>query len=379
MIQKLIIKSNSVTYLRTILKKYKPKSILLVSGKKSYIKSGAKSKMDPILSKYEVTNFTDFSPNPKLEDVKKGIAIFKKNKCDFVLAVGGGSAIDVAKCINILSSNHYKPEDIITKKQKIEKKGKTFVVIPTTAGSGSESTKFAVVYLGKTKYSIDNDLIVPDYALVDYKLMMSLPKNITASTGMDVFCQAIEAYWCVNSNNESKEYSKKAIKLVLASLANAVNNPDAKSRKNMAIAANLAGRAINITRTTSCHAISYPITSYFRVLHGHAVALTIGSMLKFNIDVTDKDVLDKRGSKYVKNTIKEIIKLLGCKNSKDADKKIQDLMKTLGLSTKLSELGIKFKKNIETIIKNGFNPDRVKNNPRRLTKESLREVLCGIK
>ena len=161
----------------------------------------------------------------------------------------------------------------------------------------------------------------------------------------------------------------------MENIAGAVNNPSEKSRGAMAKAAHLAGKAINISKTTASHAISYPVTSYFNVPHGHAVALTIPQMLIYNSQVTKEDVLDKRGSDYVKNTINELSSLVGANNAEEASKKITHLMKEIGLGTKLSEVGIKTREDVEIIIKNGFNPDRVKNNPRALTEKALREIL----
>src|SRR3989344_336954 len=190
---------NSIIKLKDILKKYEPKSIFLVTGKDSYEKCGAKLIIDKILRDYDVTRFYEFEPNPKLSDIKKGIEFFKKNNCHFVIAVGGGSVIDVAKSINVLAANTGKPIDYIKNIKKIIKKGKTLVAVPTTSGSGSEATKFAVVYIDKTKYSLDNEFILPDYAIVDPQFTISLPKNITASTGMDALSQGIESYWSINS------------------------------------------------------------------------------------------------------------------------------------------------------------------------------------
>jgi alcohol dehydrogenase class IV len=196
---------------------------------------------------------------------------------------------------------------------------------------------------------------------------------------MDALTQAIESFWNINSTLESKNYSKKAIKLVMENLLDAVVNPDKKSRLNMAVAANYAGKAINVTKTTACHAISYPITSYFNVPHGHAVALTLPPMIVYNSNVNEDDVLDSRGVKFVKETMKELISILGASNALKAKEDVSQLMKNIDLETKLGELGIKTKEHINVIIKNGFNPERVKNNPRKLDEYQLRKILEEIK
>lgn len=365
--------------LRDILNYHNPKRIFLVTGKSSYETSGAKDVIEPTFGRTNFVRFSDFETNPKLSDIEKGIRLMKENDSDLVVAVGGGSVIDVAKSINILSANEGKPLDYIHKKREIKNKGKPLVAIPTTSGSGSQATHFAVVYIGKTKYSLAHpDFMIPDYAIVDPRLTFSLPKEITASTGMDALCQAIESYWSINSTKESKDYAKEAIILSITNLSNAVNSRNGISREQMARAAHLAGKAINISQTTASHAVSYPITSYFGVPHGHAVALTIPEMLVYNAGVTKEDLADKRGGEYITSTVNGLIKILGCRSVEGASDKLRLMMKNIGLKSRLSELGID-ENGIETIIKNGFNPDRVKNNPRKLTEESLRQMLIRIK
>tara|TARA_Y100000294_G_scaffold103510_1_gene96105 strand:+ start:182 stop:1324 length:1143 start_codon:yes stop_codon:yes gene_type:complete len=380
MSQKEIIGKGTIAKLKEILSERKLNNIFLVTGKSSYEKSGAKDAIEPILSDYKVTHFSDFEVNPKVKDIEKGMEIFKKNNCDFVIAIGGGSVMDIAKSINILASNEGNPTEYIKNQKNIENKGKVLVAVPTTSGSGSEATRSAVVYIDKTKYSLAHEFIIPDYTIVDSQLTMNLPKHITASAGMDALSQAIESYWCIDSTEESKDYAREAIKLIMGNLTDAVNNPTRESREAMAEASFLAGKAINISRTTACHAIAYPITSYFGVPHGHAVALTLAQMLVYNSKVTEKDILDKRGINYVHETLKEIAGLIGADDIQDANKRITSLMEEIGLKTRLSEIGVKTDEDIEIIIKNGFNPQRVNNNPRLLTEETLRnEILDEIK
>jgi alcohol dehydrogenase class IV len=145
----------------------------------------------------------------------------------------------------------------------------------------------------------------------------------------------------------------------------------------MSRAANLAGKAINITETTACHAISYPITSYFGVAHGQAAAITLSSILNYNNLVLRVDVLDKRGVYYVRGAIKDIIKLSGANNCQNAQEKIEGILKNIGLATRFHELNIS-KKDLKIILKNGFNPDRMKNNPRLMTKKELWKILLDL-
>ena len=348
--------------LKQILKKTNSKKIFLVTGKTSFEKSGAKNKLNKILNKnLKVKLFSEFSSNPKIKEINNGLKLFNKEKFDIIIAIGGGSAIDVAKAIKLFS-----------------KTNKPLVVLPTTAGSGSESTYFIVYYIGKEKQSKgERDVTLPNYVILDYELLKSLPNKIMASAGIDALGQAIESYWSIYSTEESKKYSKKAIKLLIKNLENAVKNRDKKSLKKIQKGANLAGKAINITKTTACHALAYPMTSYFGIPHGHAVGLTLGEMLKFNYGVSKKDCIDKRGPDYVKKMIFEISKIMRHKEPEEAGDKIYSLMENIGLEVKLSDLDLK-KKDLNIIVKNGFNPERAGNNPRKLNKIGVRNILKKV-
>lgn len=367
---------NSIERLEKILKKNNFRKIFLITGRKSFKNTDIKKIIFDILEDYDYYHFNDYTINPKVEDIKKGLDLFRKEKCDVIVAIGGGSVIDIGKCISLFSTNQGNIEDLILKKVKIKQRGIPLIRIPTTAGSGSEATHFAVVYIGKNKYSLaEPKYMQPQFVIVDAQFTLSLPNNVSAISGMDAFCQAIESYWNINSTRKSKKYAKKAIGLIINNILKVVKNPDKKSRFNMSLAANFAGKAINITKTTACHAISYPMTSFFNVPHGHAVALSLPSMIVFNSEVSRKDLLDSRGIKYVKKTMKELISMIGATTFNEAKELITQLMEDIGLETKLKNLGIKTEEDINLIIKNGFNPDRVKNNPRKLTEAELRKIL----
>ena len=258
-----------------------PNYVLLVTGKDSYASSGASSLVEPYLSGFKCTRFYDFYANPALEDIEKGIQIFRKVSPDIVVAVGGGSVMDMAKAINILSQNEGNAREYIEGKEIVQK-GKPLVAIPTTAGSGSEATHFAVAYINGRKYSLAHHSMMPDWAIADPEFTYRLPKKITAATGMDALSQSIESLWSLKATEESKRYARESAVLVLQNLRQAVNEPDSISRDAMMRAAHLSGKAINISKTTASHAMSYPLTVHFGIPHGHAVALTLPRLVVFN-------------------------------------------------------------------------------------------------
>jgi alcohol dehydrogenase class IV len=378
LIQKEYIGVGAIELLESILLEYPAKKVFLVTGSNSYVISGAQKYLDKILVGYKVNRFSDFSCNPKIEDVNKGIEAMKCAQSDTVIAVGGGSVIDMAKLINFFAAGDMQPLEYLKTSKRKTRKPKPLIAIPTTAGSGSEATHFAVLYIDKKKFSVDNKFLLPDVAVIDPSLTISLPKYLTAATGMDALSQAIESYWNINSNYECKKFAKSAIELIIANLVIVVKKPTDNARLAMAKAAHFAGKAINITKTTAPHALSYPLTSYFGIPHGHAVGLTLSSIFEYNLGVNSSDVLDTRGCEYVQRTLSQIAAFVGSTSVTDTKGKLDELMCQIGLETKLSRLGLKSKEDIRMVVNNAFEPTRVNNNPRLLTHTALRRMLYTI-
>jgi alcohol dehydrogenase len=364
MIQKEYFGKGSIKKLKRILKENKSKKVFLVTGKKSFETSGAKEKIETLLKNNSYLRFNEFSPNPSLRDINRGYLKFKNYKSDLIIGVGGGSTIDVAKKIGLLFFNEAK--------KKIP-----MVAIPTTSGTGSEATYFIVYYKNNKKQSDGKpNLTLPDYSICDPHLIENLPPKICAETGMDSLTQAVESYWSVYSNSESKKYSKKAIKIILKNIEAAVNG-DRKAKSRMLKASNLSGKAINISKTTACHSIGYPITSNFKIPHGQAVGITLPEIILYNAHPDNLNCTDPRGKIFVKKTINKLNKILGTKNPIKSKYKIQSLMKKIGLKTKLSELGIK-RRDIAILIKEGFTPERMLNNPVKIESKDLKKILNKI-
>lgn len=363
------------TELGRILKSKEYKNIFLVAGGISFMSSGAKEICDEIMRDIKVTQFSDFSPNPNIEDIKKGILAFREVNADIVIAIGGGSTIDIAKSIRSLAPYYDNLEEYIKGEKDLLSSDIPLVAVPTTSGTGSESTYFAVIYIGKEKYSLAHSSVLPEYVILDPTLTYSLPQHIIASTGIDALSQAIESYWSNNSTDESKKYAKEAIKIAIQNLKNAYQG-DKEAKNKMLKAAHLSGKAINISKTTASHAMSYPFTSYFDIPHGHAVGLTLPSILIYNSKVSKEDVLDSRGVEYVEQTIGEICSILGVKDPTEASFLLQDLMRSVGLECHISKLGIE-EKDFDTIL-NDISEERLKNNPRKFSKEEAYSILKQI-
>lgn len=372
--QSICINNNCLGHLQEILEDINPKKVFIVTGKNSYELCGAQAKTGGILKDIETIRFSDFSKNPNIDDVLKGIDLFKKANCDLVIAVGGGSVIDMAKLINIFAHQKCHPTEIIHKEKNIANKGVPLIAIPTTAGSGSEATHFAVLYVKTIKYSIAHEFILPDYVLIHSEFTYNLASYISACSGIDALSQAIESMWSIHSTEESIIYSKNAIELIKEHLPQTVRDQNQESRRAMSKASFFAGQAINITKTTAPHALSYAFTSNYKIPHGHAVALTLPSFIEFNYQLTDADCNDKRGVKFVKNKIEDICSLLET-TPDHAKKTLTNFIESLGLEINIRKL-LKTAIDVEAIA-DSINIERMKNNPRKVTRDQLLKLLIN--
>ncbi len=375
--QKVYTELSLMEALAEVLALYKPKKILLITGKQSYISSGAKKSCDPLFKNIIVTTFNDFFSNPTLEEVKNAISVFKESNPDIVLAIGGGSAIDLAKSVNVLAG--VETENLpryIKGDLKIPKKEKPLIAVPTTAGSGAEATHFAVVYIGGIKHSLADENLLPDIVIVDSTLTHSLSPYQTAVTGLDALSQAVESMWSVKATEESIQYSRESLALTFKYLPVAVHDPTDEAREKMALAAHLAGKAINIAKTTASHAMSYPMTAKYGIPHGHAVALTLPEVLLFNSNVSNSDICHPKGVEYVKNTMGELARIMGLFDSKDAAFFLKSFVSSLGVETELNKLGVS-ENDIKEIVSE-MSLERAGNNPRKFTPEDASAILGKI-
>ena len=224
-----------------------------------------------------VTRFSDFQPNPVFESVSRGVLTFKKNDCEAIVAIGGGSAIDVAKCIKL-----FEKQKQVSITGPIEPNDWPLIAIPTTAGSGSEATPFAVIYHENEKYSIMHKTALPAVAVLDPSVLLTLPAYQKKSTMMDALCHCIESIWSKRANDQSRIFAQEGIRLILANYKQYLNN-EHDSDLFMLQASYLAGKAISITTTTACHAMSYKMTTLFSIAHGHAVALCMSKLWPYMV------------------------------------------------------------------------------------------------
>lgn len=241
---------------------------LMVVGGSSLNTPQIQQFLSSIKGEIEITLFSGYTPNPTIDEVNDGVNLFVSSGCNAILAIGGGSAIDIAKAIKYYLLN----------KQQLP-----LLVIPTTAGTGSEATHFAVIYFQGEKKSIVHHSLVPDIVLFDAKMLNSLSLYQRKCTMLDAVCHAIESFWSVKATEKSKVLSKQAIQLIMANYRQYLKY-EIESNLKMLKAANIAGQAINLTQTTAGHAMCYKLTSLYGIPHGYAAALCCRVLWKWMLD-----------------------------------------------------------------------------------------------
>ena len=352
--QQAYFNEDSVLFLSEKVKEINPKSIFLVTGGKSFALCGAESLINKEFCGFKKHYFNDFAVNPKWKDVQKGVAELRKTDSEIIIAVGGGSVLDMAKLIRFFNSYDGLPTDGNYAKRK---ELLPLFAMPTTSGTGAEATKFAVCYYEGMKYSVENSDILPDYALIFPSITYGNPKYLTACTAFDALAQSIEAYWSVNATKESEEYSFRAFNLLKNNVISVVNNPTEESRNAVSLGSYWAGRAINIAKTTAPHAFSYQFTSKCGYPHGHAVALTFPYFFDLNINAEKSQLQEGIDFGHYKQKMK--------------------IFDGFDVKSLIEEIGLGFKslcgQDIDKLLA-GVNVQRLRNNPVKIDGEIVEEL-----
>ncbi len=305
-----------------------------------------------------------------------GTKLCQQVGAEAIVAIGGGSAIDVAKSIAAFRSRPGQEKGVALGEQPLGATTLPVLAVPTTAGTGSESTHFAVIYVDGKKYSLADPSLMPVAAILDPAYTDALPPYITACTGFDALCQAVESFWAVGATEESRSYAEKAISLLVANLEQGVNQPNNTVRDHLLRAANYAGRAINLSKTTAPHALSYTITSLYGIPHGHAVAMTLGAFFPFHEPQAAKRLNKLSRSEYG-DTYTQLLNLLGVRTSAEARDSWYQRMNDCGLDLCVAGQSIAISTDIEKIVSR-VNLERLGNHPVDFTSEQLVELIRSI-
>ncbi|WP_343210293.1 iron-containing alcohol dehydrogenase family protein [Anaerolentibacter hominis] len=307
-----------------------------------------------------ISIYSDVEPNPTVVNVDNCANVLKEQKAEFVLALGGGSAMDCAKA----AATTCKTDDSIVKYHgtgvALPAEHLPLIAVPTTAGTGSEVTGVSVLTdhdLNKKAPVVSNNFY-PTYAIIDPQMTLSVPPRITASTGLDVLCHAVEAYWSVNHQPICDAMAEHATRLVFKYLRRVVKDgSDVHARTKMCQASVIAGLAFNLPKTTSSHACSYPLTSMFHIAHGEACALTLDYFARVN-------KVDPR--------VQNFAKTVGFDSVDAMADEIAQLKKDVGVLTDLKEFNID-EKQLDELVAASHHPNML-NNPIEITDEILYDM-----
>ena len=318
-----------------------------------------------------VVRFGGFSPNPRYESVTEGVRLFREAGCTGIMAVGGGSAMDVAKCVMLYAGMPGDGADGTFLSQRAEKCGIPFLAMPTTAGTGSEVTRYAVIYYGGKKQSVTDERCIPGTVLMDPSALETLPLYQKKATMLDALCHAAESAWSVHSTEESRAYSREAIRGILSCMDGYLAN-EAAGNAGMLRAAHLAGKAINITQTTAGHAMCYKITGLFGCAHGHAAALCDRVLFPWMAEHTDR-CIDPRGEGHLREALDDIGRAMGGADARDGARRFAALFRKLEMAVpKATEAQL-------SELRANVNPERLRNHPVALDGETIgalyREIL----
>lgn len=351
------------------------KKALFVTDK-DLIKFGVAAEIEKVLNgaKIPFEYYNDVKANPTISNVLNGVAAFKKSGADFIVALGGGSVIDTAKGIGIIVNN---PEfaDVKSLEGVADTKNRsvTVIALPTTAGTAAEVTINYVITdetARKKMVCVDpND--IPAVAIVDSELMTSMPKGLTAATGMDALTHAIESYITPGAWEMSDMFEYKAIELIHKHLRNAVEEPKSKeAREGMALAQYVAGMGFSNVGLGIVHSMAHPLGAFYDTPHGVANALLLPYVMEYNAK-------SDAAPKY-----KDIARAMGVANTENmsveegvraAIKAVMDLSVSINIPQKLNQIGVK-QEDIPQLAVAAFNDVCTGGNPRATSVKDIEEI-----
>ena len=342
------------------------KKALVVTGKNSTKKTGLLDKSLKLLDKanVEYVVFDKIAQNPLITIAKEGASLAVETGCDVVVGIGGGSIMDAAKGIAFMVKNQGDISDYIFSR----KSGTTalpIVLVPTTAGTGSEGNNFAVLTNPQNgdKKSLRTNAIYAKASIIDPQLMITMPKSIIASVGFDALTHNMEAYVSNTSQPITDMQSLYGMKLLAENLRKVYSNPaDLKAWEKVTFAATLGGMVIGMVGVTGAHALEHPVSGLKDIVHGKGLAALTPEIIE-------------RSAMFSPEKYSDISRILGGTDEKDCSKVIIELLKDLKLNVTLGEMGITHE-DVDWMAENCMKVSlvSVKNNPKEFTIEEIKEI-----
>lgn len=371
---KIVFGVNKALKIGDIIKDLGMKKVFIVTDK--FLKSTecVQNLVNSLISQgFEVTVFTDIVPEPPIEVVNEAADILKESDSDVVIAVGGGSTIDICKAMCMLKNNEGSiKEYLFGGTREVEKESLPLIAVPTTAGSGSEVTAASVISdkENNIKLSVTDEKIIPKMAIVDPIMHMGMPPLITASTGMDALTHAIECYVSKNASIISDTYAEAAIKLIGANIYKATFNPnDIEGRSNMALASILAAVAFSNGGLGAVHGISQALGGVANIPHGIANSMLLPKVMEKNM------VGNLEKFKNIAEFLGENVEGLSLRDAaQKAVERVRVMAADLKIPAKLSEMNVT-RDMFREVVKGTMNYRMLSLNPVKFTEEDVYEIL----
>lgn len=331
--------------------------------------------LDSLGKDYEI--LSDIPAEPDYHQAQHMVDAFKATSADFIIAVGGGSVMDVAKLASILATDEYTVKDLLDN-PLLAKKQVPSLMIPTTAGTGSEATPNSIVAVPEKelKVGIVNPEMIADFVILDGRLIKNLPMKIAAATGVDALCHAIECFTSTKANPFSNTFALEALDLIMNNIIEACTNSEAMDAKNkMLLGSFYAGVAITASGTTAVHALSYPLGGKYHIAHGVSNAILLMPVMRFN-----EPVIKERLALAYDRVVHQPTENLTTVDEKAnyMIEKMGEIVKTLEIPTSLETFNVP-KEDLDVLVEAGMQVTRLLvNNMREVTPEDARKIYLEV-
>ena len=372
-IGKIVAGAGCIKQITDIVADYEAKSVVIITDQGVW-DCGLVEKSKALLERAGVNVHVihNTPPEPAVDQVAAIFQTAKEFSCQMVIGIGGGSSMDTAKIVSLLLTNRVNLRDLVGGKVQIRRRGVPTLMIPTTAGTGAEATPNAIVLVPEEelKVGIVSEKMIADCVILDPEMTIDLPKHITANTGMDALCHAIECYISKKANPFSDTFALKAVTLISRSIRTAYQDGhNLKAREDMLLGALFGGISIATSSTTAVHALSYPLGGKYHIPHGLSNAILLPDVMKFNLDVCEEKFKDIAAAMQ--------LDIVGCTIRQAAEKMIDNLyslLEDLHVKCDLKAKGIN-EAALDDMIEAAAKVTRLlDNNPKVVTKEDMRAI-----
>jgi alcohol dehydrogenase class IV len=367
---------NAIEKLTEVIKQEDVQSILFITDK-GIEGTGMNEPVLELLLQSKVTYkiFYHVQSEPNYQDVTDLIDRIGDFKADYIVAVGGGSVLDVAKLVGVLKGANYTINDLLDHPELASKQVKS-ILIPTTCGTGSEATLNAIVGVPEKglKVGIVNDALIPDVAILDPNFVKNLPRKQLAASAVDALCHCVECFTSNKANAFSNTFAGEGARLIFHNIREAYADPtNLEARRNLLFGSFDGGVAITSSGTTAVHALSYPLGGEFHIPHGVANAILFEKVMTVNKPDIENELAQLADIVYPEKSQLSV--------SEKADfiiKEISDIVKKVEIPTDLSAFGVTMD-NLDFLVESGSGVKRLlDNNKRKLTKEEIKDIYISV-